>query len=388
MITLSHPTGNTFVRRALAAFDREGLLNSFYTTVAWPFNAGPATFRRRHYPVAWSKIHTRPARELLRLSGIFPRSIDAVYDDLDKHVSQQMKRLTQENVRALYAYEDGAYHSFTTAKLAGLHTLYDLPIGHYLAAQKIFAEEAQLEPDWAPTLTGLQDSEEKLDRKAAELSMADHVIVASAFTACTLHGHLRTDQRLSVIPYGTTPGLPLPKRSTTGQLKILYVGSLTQRKGLSYLFKALAGLPKNSYALTLVGRPAADCLALRRALVPHVYIPTLPHAQILEFMRGHDILVFPSLFEGFGLVLTEALSCGLPFITTPHTAGPDIITDGREGFVVPVRSAHAIAEKLSWALENRTGLATMQEAAHTRAQTLGWLQYENSLINLARAYVA
>mgnify|MGYP001412546410 CR=1 FL=1 len=388
MITLSHPTGNAFVRHALSAFERAELLESFYTTVAWPFSFGPQTLQRRHYPIAWNKIHTRPTRELLRLCGVLPHSIDAVYTDLDKYVSHQMKDLQGRGTRALYAYEDGAHESFTTAKLAGIHTLYDLPIGHYSAAQKLFAEEAQLEPEWAPTLTGLQDSEAKLDRKAAELSMADHVIVASSFTAQTLEGHLRPDQKLSVISYGTTTGLPFHKRLATGPLKILYVGSLTQRKGLSYLFKALAALPKGSYSLTVVGRAAADCPALRKALVPHVYIPTLPHGHILDFMRGHDILVFPSLFEGFGLVLTEALSCGLPFIATPHTAAPDLITHGQEGFIVPIRSANAIAEKLTWALENRPALATMQEAAYTRAQTLGWLNYENSLINLARTYAA
>lgn len=388
MITLSHPTGNAFVRHALVALERERLLESFRTTVAWPFNGRPLTLQRRHYPISWSKIHTRPFLELRRLCGIFPPSVDHVYRDLDQHVARQIPQLLNRNVTALYAYEDGAFHSFTAAKFQGLRTLYDLPIGYHTAAQTIFQEEAQLEPEWAPTLTGLQDSEEKLDRKAAELSLADHVIVASSFTAKTLQGHLRPDQELSVIPYGTTPGMPFPRRSTAGPLKILYVGSLTQRKGLSYLFKALAGLPKHSFSLTLVGRPAADCLALRRALVPHVHIPTLPQAHIWNFMRGHDILIFPSLFEGFGLVLTEALSCGLPFIATDHTAAPDLITQGQEGFIVPIRSAGAIAERLNWALENRAALAAMQKAAHEKAQTLGWLNYENSLINLARAYAA
>lgn len=388
MITLSHPTGNAFVRHTLSGLEREGLLHSFHTTVAWPWNAGPATLRRRHYPIAWSKLRTRPWLELLRLSGIAPSIIDTVYRDLDHHVARALPRLTQQKVRAVYAYEDGALASFTAAKFAGMGTLYDLPIGHYRAAQKLFAEEAQLQPDWADTLTGLQDSPQKLERKAAELALADHVVVASSFTAQTLQGQLAPHQKLSVIPYGTTPGLPAPRRSASGPLKILYVGSLTQRKGISYLFQALAGLPAKGWTLTAVGRPAAPCPALQQALTPHAHIASLPHAHILQLMRTHDLLVFPSLFEGFGLVLTEALSCGLPFIATTHTAAPDLITDGQQGFIVPLRSATAIADRLIWAMENRPALASMQQAAYERAQTLGWLNYENSLIKVARAYAS
>jgi len=63
-------------------------------------------------------------------------------------------------------------------------------------------------------------------------------------------------------------------------------------------------------------------------------------------MAAHDVFVFPSLFEGFGLVLLEAMAMGLPVITTPHTAGPDLIREGMEGFIVPIRHSTAIAERL------------------------------------------
>ncbi len=80
-------------------------------------------------------------------------------------------------------------------------------------------------------------------------------------------------------------------------------------------------------------------------------------------MARNDVLVLPSLHEGFGLVLTEAMSQGLVVITTPHTAGPDLITDGVDGLLVPIRSSAAIEEALAHLLRDRDHLATMQEAS-------------------------
>ena len=69
-------------------------------------------------------------------------------------------------------------------------------------------------------------------------------------------------------------------------------------------------------------------------------------------MREHDVFVFPSLFEGFGLVITEAMSQGVPVITTDRTAGPDLIQDGVDGWIVPAGSSIAIKEVLYKILEN------------------------------------
>jgi glycosyltransferase involved in cell wall biosynthesis len=96
-------------------------------------------------------------------------------------------------------------------------------------------------------------------------------------------------------------------------------------------------------------------------------------------MSAHDVFVFPSLFEGFGLVLLEAMARGLPIITTPNTAGPDLITDGVEGFIVPIRSASAIVEKLDLLRREPERRATMSESARTRAQEFTWQQYGHTL---------
>ncbi len=386
MLILSHPTGNPNVRHALAALDAAGLLQSFYTTLAWPrwlgnlFGTLPA---RRSYPISYSKICPHPLGELMRLllPGKVGPSIDEVYRRLDAALARDLPSLARDGkLKGVYCYEDGASQTFLAAKKLSLQTFYELPIGHHKAAQQLFRDEALLNPAWAPTLTGLRDSEKKLVRKDVELAMADRIFVPSSFTAHTLAGLISPKQTLSVIPYGAPPPGPLERRHTSGKLKVLYVGALTQRKGLSYLFDAVVSL-HNHLTLTVIGRPpVSHCGALEKAIAAHTHKASLPHSEILEQMRRHDVLIFPSLFEGFGLVLTEALSCGLPVITTANTAAPDFITDGHEGFIVPIRSSVAITEKLTWMIKNRTALAAMQEAAYQRAQQLSWQVYEQTLI--------
>jgi hypothetical protein len=93
-------------------------------------------------------------------------SVDAVYRGLDSEVAKRVLRLTKENKPdAVYAYEDGALQSFRAARQQGIRCIYDLPIGYWRAARVMLGAERERWPDWAPTLTGLRDSEAKLARK-------------------------------------------------------------------------------------------------------------------------------------------------------------------------------------------------------------------------------
>src|SRR5439155_15859416 len=114
--------------------------------------------------------------------------------------------------------------------------VYDLPIGYWRVGQRIFAEECEREPEWAPTLTGIRDSKEKLARKDEELRLATRVVVASTFTKSTLSEgpHQRP---VTVIPYGAPPIATNEIANGWTKLIVLFAGSLAQRKSLSYALR-------------------------------------------------------------------------------------------------------------------------------------------------------
>ncbi len=409
MLLLSHPTGNANVRHAALGLARAGLLAEYWTCLgvnpaaAWlrllPSGVA-AQFRRRAVPEELRPItHSRAWREIVRLAasraGTLTRHetgrfcVDAIYHDLDRATA---RRLGRGRFTGVYAYEDGAAASFAAARARGLATFYDQPIGYWRAARRILTEEAAREPAWATTIAGNRDSAAKTERKDEELRQADVVFVATSFTKATLQEHPGFTAPVHVLPYGAPLADSAPPRSpyaAAGQpLRVLYVGSLGQRKGLSYLFAA-AALAGRSIALTVIGtKPAESCEVLERALGAHHWIASLPHAGVLERMRQSDVLVFPSLFEGFGLVILEAMAQGVPVITTPHTAGPDLITDGVDGFIVPIRDAPAIATRLERLYHDRDLLGAMGTAARARAAQFTWTNYEQQLAERVDARLA
>ncbi len=395
-IWVTHPTGNANVRGVVHGFHRRGILDTFHTClgIGEDYNTPilSKALSQRTCPIPDAKIQRSPWREAARLLsekfGCFGSlreheigrlCVDQIYHALDKAVA---RRLEKSHCRptALYAYEDGAYQCFQAARRLGVTTIYDLPIGYWRTARRIQSEEAQRQPEWASTLQALLDSDEKVARKDEELQAADHIVVASQFTASTLKDAPFPLPQPIIIPYGCpTVTLSEPRKKQSDQkLKVLYVGSLSQRKGLSYLLDAVAQIG-DAAELTIVGKRVAACAPLDAALKVHHWIPSLPHHEILDVMRAHDVFVFPSLFEGFGLVLTEALSQGLPIIATAHTCAPDIIQDGREGFIVPIRDADAIAEKLQLLADDSERLEAMKAAALTKAAQTKWQTYEDTL---------
>ena len=404
MIILSHPTGNENVRHVAVAFAEANLLDQFFTTINW--NPGSTfdrilppslreSFRRRSFPeMVRRRTRSLPTREAARLffgaihlpfwseheRGVL--SIDAISAVLDRTVAAKIRG--SENCKLAYAYEDCAVATFAAAEHRRIPRIYDLPIGYWRVGRGIFAEECEREPEWAPTLTGMRDSNEKLARKDEELRLATCVVVASTFTKSTLAEgpHHRP---VTVIPYGA-PRIAANEIANVGtKLKVLFAGSLGQRKGLSYALRAVELIGKENCELTLLGRKAAEgCRPLDQAVRAHRWLPSLSHARVLLEMGQHDVLIFPSLFEGFGLAITEAMSQGTPVISTLHTAGPDIIDDGIDGFIVPIRSAEAIAEKLGLLARDRERLRAMKISAREKAQRHSWENYRRALVTMAQ----
>lgn len=412
-IVIAHPTGNQNVRAAAVGLAEAGVADSFQTTLA----SFPGDFvdrlsvvrpfgmlRRRCFDPRIRQItETRPWLELGRLLSVKagasrlirhetgPFSIDAVYRDLDQRVATTLCDRVARGATAVYAYEDGARFSFRRAKELGLQRLYDLPVGYWRAGRMIFEHEKERCPDWAPTLTGLRDSAAKLMNKDEEIRLAERIFVASQFTASTLRYYPGDLPPVHVVPYGFPPALKVRDYSSSNAnraLRLLFVGGLTQRKGIAYMFKAVEAF-RPHVTLTVVGnKPHANCPALNSALARHRWISGMSHSEVLKLMQDHDVLLFPSLFEGFGLVITEAMSQGTPVITTERTAGPDLIAHGSNGWVIEAGSTEAIQQSIENILCNRRLVAECGHEAMETARQRPWSVYGRELAEAIRDEVA
>jgi glycosyltransferase involved in cell wall biosynthesis len=402
-VLLSHPTGNANVRAVAKGLMDAGCLAEFHTSIA-SFRGslldriggmGPfAEIKRRSYETELGEItHTWPWKEVGRLlalktglqsltkheSGFF--CIDAVYKALDKKVAAKLKRTKSLGIKAIYAYEDETLLSFRQAKQSGICCLYDLPIGYWSAARKLLQKEIERWPDWVSTMPNFIDSEIKLFRKDEELRLADRIFVASKFTATTLNEFPGRLAPVEIIPYGFPPAVEDKKYSNPSgrKLKLLFVGGLSQRKGIADVFAAVNKF-SNHVELTIVGKKLGnDCKALDKALQFHKWIPALPHDRILKLMRENDVLLFPSLFEGFGLVITEAMSQGTPVITTNRTVGPDFIENDKNGWVIEAGTTQALEMAIEKILNKPQMLEQIGRKALATARSRHWELYAQEI---------
>jgi glycosyltransferase involved in cell wall biosynthesis len=395
MVLLSHPTGNSFVREAALSLEDCGVLGEFHTSIASCGGnifeklsrlPGLGEIRRRSLPARLRpKLKLHPLREAFRLalarlgpnaSDAWGKSfcgIDAIYSSLDHAVS---RRVGSGNFRAVYCYEDGALETFRAAKACGLKCIYDLPIAHWKAARRLLAEEAERLPEWACTLDGLRDQKEKLQRKDEELFLVDTVVVPSNFVRDSLPQDVLEQKHIEVVPFGSPEVMERARVVRgAGPLKILFAGSMTQRKGLGDLFSAMAKLDPKCFELNVLGALAVGMDFYQRQFSGFIHHSSRSNLEVLELMRSCDVFVLPSIVEGRALVQQEAMSCGLPIIVTKNAGAEDLVEDGKAGFLVPIRSPEAIAEKLEILNRDRGLLASMSRAAIDKARQLTWATY-------------
>lgn len=407
-VMLAHPSGNQFFRHlALALRDAE-LLTELCTTIDWrktswlarilPRGVAQEMARRSFSDDLGVTVAPHPFREMLRLGAARLgcravqrhetgyASVDAVYRDFDRWVAGRIQRATRG--RLVYAYEDAAEASFLAARSRGWRTAYDLPIAYWATSRRWLEEEAQRWPEWEPTLVGTRDSAEKCERKSRELALADVIVCPSSFVAESVPVGVRAGTQVVVAPFGSPPVRAEPRPANpAAPLRVLFAGSMTQRKGLADLFAAMRLVPRRGIELFVLGSPVTEPAFYRRVFNGFIHERSRPHGEVLALMRHCDVLCLPSIVEGRALVVQEAMSVGLPVIITPNTGAADVVIDGVSGFVVPPRSPETIAARLTWLLEHREALPEMGRAAQRAAARFSWRDYGARILSALRSEI-
>lgn len=404
---LFHPFGNNNVRQAAMTLAEMQMLEEFWIGFSWdgshwlnnylPKKITRELCRRSYPPIVLNKTHNYPLLELTRLmvyrsnlikikklQDMAGDMIGKCRDYLDQKVATRVER---HQFNCVYGYDEASLHTFAAAKLKNIKCIYELSAAHPAYVKNIYERELERFPIWGqgqkkPLIWGRQS------RVDEEISYADAIVVASSYTRSTLYGHV--DERIPIFvnPYGTPPLMSLCATGTakhaSKKLRVLYVGSISIMKGIHYLLEAVHALG-DKVELTLVGMPVDVPGIVIQELERHTWIQTLPNTEVLELMTRHDVFVFPSLSDGFGLVVLEALSRGLPVIASINSGGADVIIDGENGFVVPICSTIEIVSKLELLHHNRELLEDMSQNALLTAAEWNWSRYRCRLVEIIQA---
>ena len=391
-ILVYHPTGNENVRALLRALKKSDMLHSFHTTIAvfesswyYRFLRGKLSRFKRRTCDSNIKKQTKlyPFLELLMFAGVKRfkgKEITSGYINLTLagKVARGMTNVANQ-VDGVYCYPHGALQIFETAKKIGIKCFYEQTTAYYKEVKSIIEQEKKENPDWAGTIKMFNVDEDILKRSDCELDICDNIIVPSSYVKETLIKYGYEDSKIQVIVYGfPTVHYKNYQQKRGNKLKALFVGNISQLKGISYLFEAIEQV-KDIVDLTLVGSISINNNILLKELKKHDYKGCLIHSEVLKEMQKADVLIFPTLSDGYGLVINEAMSQGTPVITTPCSGGPDVIVDNVNGWIIPVASVAPIVKLLKELYANPQILQEVGINASKTAQNRPWSVFEKEV---------
>src|SRR5262249_42953043 len=161
---------------------------------------------------------------------------------------------------------------------------------------------------------------------------------------------------------------------------VLFAGTLGIHKGVHYLLSAWRKLAPGQKAVLQIFGASNLPRRLTADLDSSIEVSsTIPRAALFERYRAADVLVFPTLCDGFGMVVTEAFAHGLPVITTRRAGAADLVRHGENGLIVPAGNTQALAEALEWCLSHRRELKAMRQAALETAARWQWCDFREAL---------
>jgi len=321
----------------------------------------------------------------LRSNVLRQRVLGQSFLTTDKILSSKAFLVARQTQSNLFLTSYTAYEAFKQAQVncSEIGRLLFQIHPHPIAIRKILTEELKISPEAEFSILAeheMQVSDDMLARLDGESQLADSIVVASSFTQKTLVESGIHSDKISVLPYGVDADR-FPQKliysDCRRKLKILFLGQMVQRKGLSYLLKAVKALHTDNVELTIVGRGRIDEHLLKEyaTFVDFNIIRGLSHEDLVKCFHDHDVMVLPSLIEGFGHVILEAMSAGLPVICTKNTAGPDLFLTGDEGIVVPIRDSEAISTCIEGFMGAKGKVEFMGRQAALTARDFTWKRH-------------
>lgn len=261
----------------------------------------------------------------------------------------------------------------------------DVRTAHIQEEEDILRPEYEtLGLDYRPTRTpGLRKS------MLAEYDLADELFVMSTFARDTFLRQGFSPRRIHVLPLGVDVQRFAKQGQSVGNdrgraLRVIFVGQISPLKGLHYLIDAIRQANLSNCELLVLGS-ISDAEYARRYL-PKCdtrirFIGHVPQIELWRYYRMADVFVLPSVVDGFAMVVSEAMAVGLPIIVSENVGARDMVRNGIDGFIVPIRSADALTEKLVWLHEHPQERRAMGMQAAQQVLRFTWARYAERLLS-------
>lgn len=397
----SFPGIGIFTTETIKAYEEAGWLSKMLTTIVvhknkkWvkfiSFFSSKLTYKfksRNFSEISQRKQKLYPYKEILRLFSVKFLSLitaDKIWEWAELSFDKWAAKQLNSKIKIVHAYEHAALATFEKATQMGIIKILEQTSQHYAFYDELINEQFSRYPYLKSAYNDRISGNlllKRNNRKQKEHELADFIICNSTFTKRTLTRADVDEKKIIVVPLAFPKAVDSIPQKQNKTFTFLYAGSLSVRKGTHLLLEVWEKNFSSQADLKLI-------LVGKNLLPETVTNVKLNNLEIFDFIHQTDleklydeanIFVFPTLADGFGMVITEAMARGLPVIASNNSAGPDLIEHERSGLIVKAGETQDLLEKMNWCIENKNVLPDMAEQALLKAKMYQWPTYRKKLI--------
>jgi glycosyltransferase involved in cell wall biosynthesis len=207
-------------------------------------------------------------------------------------------------------------------------------------------------------------------REEREYALANRIVTLSSFAYNSFVAEGVASDKLFLLPLGANLQALRPRpevvearcqRILSGEpLRVLYVGSVSYQKGLQDMATIVRMLAGDNFHFRFVGGVTPEAKPVVAKLLDRAeFIGRRPQQELSNWYAKSDIFFFPTIQDGYAVVLAQANASSLPVLASTNCGGPDLLKEGRTGWLLPIRDASAFAGRLRWCDSHRAELAAM-----------------------------
>ena len=328
------------------------------------------------------EIHNRAWRKISRFTESLFNPQYMIFELFDRQAARHIM-----NQSDIFAGLSGcSLYSLRRARQMGAKTVLERGSTHILYQRTILEEEY--------ARFGMRKTvvhPKVVERELREYQEADFISIPSLYVKETFLQRGVPAAKLLHVPFGVdlTNFYPIPKVDKI--FRVIHCGNLSLRKGVHYLLQAFWELKLRGAELWLIGSLTEEIRPfLKQFASPAIrHLGPFPEPELHKYYSQGSVFCLASIEEGLAMVQPQAMACGLPLIITTNTGGADLVQDGQEGFILPIRDVAALKEKILYCYENPEEVRRMGEAARERVRTgYTWADYGDKMMACYRRILA
>lgn len=356
------------------------------------------------YPKSWPERFGVPPDKVrsLLLSGFINHGMGRVrrylpseYDVamvrwVHDRFSRRLAGLIPEDTQFFIGLSSFCLEAIEACRDSGIPCAVDHGSFHQRENRRLVIEESDR---WGvPMLEGVA-ADWIIEKEDREFQTADHVFALSEAASDSMVRNGVPAEKIFINPCGVDLAQFCPGEKVDDVFRVIQVGGIVLGKGVLTLLDAYASAKLQDAELWFVGGGLETSglqskINMMRTTGVSFHEP-VPQAKLRDFYNQSTVFVLASVADGFGMVVAQAMACGLPVIVTENVGAKDLIVDGVNGFIVPVGAPEIIAERLRQLRDDPELCCMMGDAAKlTVEKGYTWQDYGDRLVSFLRAQVS